>query len=411
MNQRLAMLYWIPLLFFCASGWAADAVDRRIDAAITDHALPMALGENGLSGAGAERLISQGERAAFFALGESHLNNETPALTKALLTELKPAGYDVLAIETGPLIAEHAEALLRSGQRDELAGLFARVPFTAAFIYHTPEFALVEHAVDLDYQLWGLDQVFAGGARFNLGRLVEIAPDDEARKLAAAALERANRGFARFVESGDSSVGFLQSATEADYDTLRAAFPKSREARRIIDELAASSLVYQLYAAGENYRSNHERIALMKRHLAERLRETDPGTKVFMKFGSVHMQRGYSPLNQLDLGNAAAELGVLRGGGSLHVKVTALGSRGLDGEFADWTESSTWLKRFEAAMPGESEWALFDLRPLRPIFHDSENAVGRESLAELVWGYDLLVVARSFTRSEPLPGVPSLPGS
>ena len=284
------------------------------------------------------------------------------------------------------------------------------MPFTAAFIDHEPEFGLLERAVDLEYELWGLDQVFAGSARFNLDRLVEIAPDDEARRLAAAALERANRGFATFAETGDSSHGFLQSATEDEFETLRAAFPGSGEARRIIDELAASSRIYRLYITGENYRSNHERIALMKRHLTERLRETDPGTKVFMKFGSVHMRRGYSPLNQLDLGNAAAELGVLRGGGSLHVKVTALGSRGLDGELDDWTESSPWMKRFEAAFPDGSDWAVFDLRPLRPVFHDVDNAKGRESLADLAWGYDLLVVARSFNRAKPLPGVPSPPG-
>jgi hypothetical protein len=259
------------------------------------------------------------------------------------------------------------------------------------------------------YDLWGLDQVFIGGARFNLDRLVEIAPDDEARDVAAAMLERAERGFAEFTRTGDQAGGFLVSATEADYEALRAAFDDAPAALGIIDELAASTRIYRLYGQGRNYRSNHERIELMKRHLADELRRAGESTKVLLKFGSVHMRRGYSPLNQLDLGNAVAELGFYRGGGSLHVQVTALASRDPAGNVTDWTERTPWLSRFEQAMPDGAEWAVFDLRPLRPLFHDADNAAGREALAELAWGYDLLVVARRFTRAVPLPGVPALP--
>jgi hypothetical protein len=396
-------------LLLCASADAQE-LDARIDAALAERAEAMTLADGALDGPGATRLIEEGRAASFFALGESHLNNETPALTAALLEALKPAGYAALAIETGPMIAEYAEAELRAGRSDALAGLFAEVPFTAAFIDHAPEFELLERAVELGYGLWGLDQVFIGGARFNLDRLVELAPDDESRKLALAALERAERGYTHFADSGDTAQGFLVTATEADFDALRAAFDPIPEARRIIAELARSSRIYRLYGMGENYRSNHERIELMKRHFADHLRRSDDDTKVLLKFGSVHLRRGYSPLNQLDLGNAAAELGFYRGGGSLHVHVTALSSTGLDGETDDWTESSPHLARFERAMPENADWAVFDLRALRPIFHDRANAAGREALAELVWGYDLMVVAREFTRAAPLPGVPRPPG-
>jgi len=63
-----------------------------------------------------------------------------------------------------------------------------------------------------------------------------------------------------------------------------------------------------------------------------------------------------------------------------------------------------------AAMPEDTDWAVFDLRPLRPIFHDRDNAEGREALADLAWSYDLLVLARRFTRAEALPGARPLPG-
>ncbi len=409
--KQLAPLAMMAVVFLHAAPASAQDVDQRIAETLSAHAWPMTVDDDGISGSGAERLVELGRDASFFALGESHLNNETPVLTTALLEALQPSGYTALAIETGVAIADHAQAELRAGRVETVPALFAEVPFTAAFIDHEAEFTLLERAVALGYDLWGLDQVFAGGARFNLARLVELAPNDTARAAATAGLERARRGFQQFARSGDTSVGFLQSATPEDYAALREAFADAREeARRIVDELAASSRIYQLFGRGANYQSNHERIRLMKRHLADRVNAADAETRVFLKFGSVHMGRGYSPLNQLDLGNAAAEIGLLRGGGSLHVKVTALASTGTDGAVSDWTASSPYLKLFANAMSDETAWTVFDLRPLRPIFHRAANAEGREELSELVWAYDLLVVARGFTRAEPLPGVPVPPG-
>lgn len=91
------------------------------------------------------------------------------------------------------------------------------------------------------------------------------------------------------------------------------------------------------------------------------------------------------------------------------MKVTALASTGTDGAVSDWTASSSYLTLFADAMSDETAWTVFDLRPLRPIFHRAVNAEGREDLADLVWAYDLLLVARGFTRAEPLPGVPVPP--
>lgn len=400
------------VITLASAGWSgAHGSDARIDETLARHMQVMEVTAEGIQGPGAEMLVEMGRAAAFFALGESHLNKETPALTAGLLAELAPAGYSAFAIETGPMIADHAEDLLRAGRADELGRLVAEIPFTAAFIDHVPEFELLAHAVELKYELWGLDQVFAGGARFNLARLVELASDHEARSLAEQSLARARTGFMEFAQSGDSSAGFLQSTGSTQYRALRTAFAGNEEAVRIIDELENSSRIYQLYGQGANYQSNRERIDLMKRHLAERIRDADPATRVFLKFGSVHMRRGYSPLNQLDLGNAAAELGVFRGGGSIHVNVGALSSVNGDGQVRDWTADSAVLGRLARAMPENAQWAVFDLRPLRPVLHAEVVADAHPELAELVWGYDVMVLARQFTAAHRLPGVPAPPGS
>jgi len=368
---------------------------------VTANTRPMTLDGGALGGPGAEFLIEEATSASFLVIGESHLNTETPGMVRAMLPALAEAGYTALAIETGERIAGHAEREIESGNVDRFARLMAEVPFTAAFIDHAPELALLESAAgEHGMELWGLDQVFLGGARFNLSELVRLAPDDGARELAQRMLDRANAGFMNFARSGDPSSGFLNSATSEDFAALRVAFAERTHAIAIINELETSGEIYRLFRSGANYESNKTRIDLMKRHLAERVREHPIDEKVVMKFGAIHAGRGYTPLNMLDVGNAAAELGVLKGGGSLHVTITS----------AEYADRAPELETLAAAMGEEAAWVVIDLRALRPYFHREPNRAGHEALNGLVWRYDLVVLGREFTPAERLPGVPAPPG-
>jgi len=381
----------------CAGSASAGPVEDLVSA----NTLPMTFEGGELGGPGAGFLIDEAASASFLVIGESHLNAETPGMVRAMLPALADAGYTAMAIETGVRIAGHAEREIELGNVDRFARLMAEVPFTAAFIDHTPELALLESAVgEHGMALWGLDQVFAGGARFNLSELVRLAPDDGARELAQGMLDKATAGFMKFVRTGDPSSGFLNSATTEDYAALRGAFEGRAHALAIVDELEASGEIYGLFRSGANYESNKTRIDLMKRHLAERVREHPLEEKVLMKFGAIHAGRGYTPLNMLDVGNAAAELGVLRGGGSVHVAITTA-------EFADRAPE---LKTLAAAMGEGDAWVVIDLRALRPYFHRESNRAGHGALNGLAWRYDLVVMGRSFTPAERLPGVPAPPG-
>lgn len=382
---------------------------EQLSAQVEEHTHSFSLKDGQLAGPGAELLIEEGRRASFFVLGERHLRNEVPGLAGALLTELRPHGYGAFAVETGEAIADFAETSFREDDGKALADLLRSRPFTAAFIDHAHEFELLGEAVGLGYELWGLDQVFVGGARFNLARLVELAPDEAARTHAEQALERANAGFEKFAESGDKSHGFLAAAGAEAYDELRDAFEGVPAALRIIDELQTSGQIYRLYDEGENYVSNHQRIQLLKRHLIEQLEQTERDTKVFMKIGGIHGVRGYTRLNQLDLGNSAAELGLLRGGGSIHVFVEAIDMVDADGESKRIVGDGHPFAPIAAAMPDSEDWVVTDLRKLRPVFHRDENAEAHPDLAEWVWQYDLVVLTREFTPAERLPGVPAPP--
>ena len=350
-----------------------------------------------LSGPGAERLREAAAAATMFCVGESHGNVQTPTLLRALLPDLAKAGYGAYAIETGERIANHAESAIQRGLKETLPTL-VRMPYTAPFIDRQSEFALLRAAVSQRLDVWGLDQVFLGGARFNLSELVRLAPTPEARALAESSMQRAIEGFLHFAKTRDQSKGFMAATTPEQYQALRDAFQGSSEGLRIIDELEKSARVYGLYGAGKNYESNFERIELMKRHLNENLRQLPVEKKVLLKFGSVHMGRGYSPLNQLDLGNAAAELAAHRGGSSFHLLVTAAQFSSGPSPYAELVEAL-----------GDNDWAFIDLRPLREHFHKDSSPIEPGSFRQLVWRYDAVAITKRFAEDPHLPGIPTLP--
>jgi erythromycin esterase-like protein len=80
--------------------------------------------ENGtLSGPGYQILLAEAGRARFMLLGESHGNRETPQLARALLADLRPAGYAAYAIETGPCSTEWFVGRAREDGRAAIATL------------------------------------------------------------------------------------------------------------------------------------------------------------------------------------------------------------------------------------------------------------------------------------------------
>jgi len=258
--------------------------------------------------------------------------------------------------------------------------------------------------------VWGLDQEFIGSARFLLAELeAAVEADENAVRQVRAWQDTAREGFAVFAASGDSSRGFLNVIDPVELAAFAGRLPnEARRARRIVEELRQSALVYQHYAAGRYYENNHDRIRLMKRHLAEYLAAAgglERAPKVLFKLGSAHAGRGYSPFHQLDVGNAAAELAAARLGDSFHLNVLTVRSVGRDGKEKDWTEEAPYLARFAGHASG-SEWSVFDLRALRPYFAAERSREAHPDLAEIVFRFDALALAPAFSAATPMIPLP-----
>lgn len=356
------------------------------------------------AGPGLEFLLEAGRQADLFLIGESHMTEEIPLLTARLARELRSAGYGIFAVETGPLTTRRMLAALGRGGMEAHRAEVARYPYTVPFFEGIREAAMLAATLEAGYTVLGLDQEFVGSGRYWLDRLEALAPDDDARALVAGWQEREAAAVAHYMETGSTEETIFLTITEEELDALDAAFAGSAEAREILAALRESATIYQLYTGGRNYENNHRRVAYMKGNLIDGLEAAGGplrSPKVLMKFGSVHMPRGRGPVNQHDLGNLAQELAVLRGGTSFHLQAAGLGRQALDGSHSDWTTSlPEWQPLFDRV--GDGPWTVFDLRPLRPFFHRSDNAEAWPSLTTLVFGYDAVAISPELHEAEQL---------
>lgn len=340
--------------------------------------------EDGLRGDGADWLAERSAEALHVVVGESHYIEEVPPVV-ALLAAAEP--FDVFVVETGPLTGELLDTLPRA----ELDALVAEHPEAVPFYDVAPELDLL-YALRADgARVWGIDQEFVRSPRLHLAELVRRAPDEAARVVAAEYLERARAAYAAGAEAEQP---LLLTLEPSDFERLRSAFASAPEALARIDALAESNRVYRLFVEREIYRSNFERIALMKRYFWERYRPVprDEPPRLLFKFGSTHGARGYTPLHMLDVGSLAHELAVAHGRRSFHVQVAAARYRGADGTLSDAAEQMPVFGHLARACPEET-WCVFDLEALRPQAFRGERSELPAELRDLAWHYDALVLA------------------
>jgi hypothetical protein len=367
-------------------------------------------------GAGATVLTDALAAARYVLIGEEHFTREVPVFTASVCDSMAPQ-LAAMAVEAGQSATEAVSASLNAAEGQAgFRALLAQYPDSIAFLNGREEHALLARCAAAVAPrrpaLWGLDQEFIGAAlrMFDLMLATGPGPQATAALETQAAAERVVEEKAR--ASGDPSALWLLSASKAEVEQLRSLVdPEGNpRARALMAELAASRMIY-LSQGVNGAESNRERALLMKRHLVAELARAGlrADQKVLFKFGGNHAAKGYSPLEQLDLGNQVAERADAEGAVSLHILVIAAG--GTSGSFGGHGKpvrpepivpaadvNFTWpLPFIQARLP--TAWTLFDLRRLRHLAVP-DASVGAKRLIE---SYDLLVVIPEATAAELLP--------
>lgn len=369
-----------------------------------------------LSGDGLKFLTDEAGGAQFFLIGEDHGIADMPEFTGLFFRELnRVAGYDTFATETGPLTAKYLEKMARDPRAGALIeGFNKQYPLGIPFYFWREEVdmagSIAKTARNSSPIFWGLDQEFMTSPAFHFKRLVELAPNKNARALANEYYSKVKDEVNRVIAARNPGVAFLSSATGDDFDKLEAAFKTANaEARKIIAELRDSREIYGKNLTDQNYESNLQRSQMMKRHFMEyynealRLRRSPP--KILFKFGANHMKRGRNTTNVHDIGNFAAELAQSTGSSSFHLLVIPLGGtknsylpfldnvadkqkKIVSGENSSPLDARPFL---ELARDSD-DWIVIDLRPIRPLIQNRRLTELPRGIADLVWAHDAILI-------------------
>ena len=308
------------------------AQDSLLVATIRQHTYNLSLSEQSFSGDGVAVLQEAMKAPQFLLVGEQHGIVEVGAFTNALLKAARPLGFEYFCIETDPFIAKKLEQLVGEG-KPALEEFVKAFPLAIPFYDNHEDVPMLSSALAAGKgpvpRFWGVDQVFAAAPRYLFHRLTEIAPDAQAKALAADYLQKGREGLQAVMKSGDFNQMILNKLEDKDFEQMLTAFgddPQS-ESTQIIRGMMKTKEIYAAWYAGKYHQNNLIRSKLMKKQFMAYYRQAEqlnPRPKVVFKFGATHTYRGLSYYHIFDLGNLAAEIAAMNEMESLHIHFSGI---------------------------------------------------------------------------------------
>lgn len=397
------MKYILTLLISCLTGiifsQSKEAVTSKdITEIITKHRYAIDISEGEIVGAGAEKILTEGQNADIFMLGENHGIKEIAELSQILYRELSRANPRLLVTEIGPTTAFQAEQMTRNGEfelfLDKKTNLLS-VPFFSLEQEVPLLYQAIENFPNDKESIWGLDQEFVASVPIVLKRLKSLASTPE-EKEALEDLKWAN--FLNPVLIGMSDGEALKE--------LQQAFANSTaEGQRITQQLVTSNDIYRGQSDGRGRWSNETRESLMMEnfeHYANRYEGEVPS--MFIKFGSYHLHRGKSPTVEKALGLRIDNWAEQRQKKTLNVLVDALKGQTINpllGTSTELNTENTWGKAIFKDYLLDSQATLFDLRPLKS--HPAKKTMSNK-IGHMLNGYDYLILFKSGSAQNYMPG-------
>jgi hypothetical protein len=296
---------------------------ERLVEALQKNRLALTMND-GPGGRGWDWLVQKARDARFTLIGEEHGVAETARLSAALFKTLRPAGYNRMAIELSPIVAEDIES---AASRNGLQGIlkFFSAPGTWSPMYLKEEAQFLADVIDAAPKghrvLWGFDrEIFSD--RYLISRLEPRVPP-RAKESFIRLKNASNNAFAE--QQKNPGPPFLFTQDPALVSAVRTAWPNpDRVSDLILRTLEESLAINAVARAGTSWDSSDRRAQWMRSNLAARLKEDQAHgsqPKVMFKFGYNHMIRGANYVNIFDLGAMTDEVAALSGAHAFHVLV------------------------------------------------------------------------------------------
>ncbi|MBX7174567.1 MAG: hypothetical protein K1X72_26570 [Pyrinomonadaceae bacterium] len=385
---------------------------------LKENSLPVIYKDGKLSGAGADFLFREAEKAQFFLIGEEHGIAENSLFASAVLQELNRFGYKYFASEIGKLTMARLEKLSQNKPvKEVLADFNRRYPFSLPFYNWKEEGKLMETALKLPRgkvpTIWGLDQEFFFSPVYHFERLRELALNAKSKGIVDGYYQKIKVELAKSIETKNPSSAFIVTAKTADFDKLRAAFSaKDTEANQILNDLQTSAEIYQKNSVGKIYENNLQRSRFLKHRFMEfynQALKTEKMPKVFFKFGAAHVARGRNYVNVFDVGTLASEIADTNGTNSFHILILAAG--GEQNKFFPFVGNETdKKKKLDPAivysyldvspfvfLAERQSWKVIELGPLRPLIGTKSLTNLPSGFADLIFNFDAVLLVDSAT--------------
>ena len=377
---------------------------------VADNQYNLTLDDGQLSGSAVPLLEDAIHTAQFFVIGEEHGIAEIPQITSAIFDSCYEADYRHFCAEISPLMARDITRMFNEQSFEIFKAIARQDPLYAPFYTWQQDAELLkyifEKADSTDNLIWGVDQEFMFTVSYRLSELTDRTDDDIRDDIE----ELINKG----KELWQQNIPPMFALQDANFAKLRAVFASDVTALTILNELEKSFTIYHHYLRGMQgekeyfYHNNNDRERLMKANFIRyyRLAQKDEELpKALLRFGDTHASRGLSPTRVYSLANFVSELAMSNGlemfnilmvGGAESQARTAEGMHDTTFARANWLQPLVELGK-------KDDWALFDLRPLRPII-DSDLINNRPSkLIDLIWRYDALLILNNSTVASDIP--------
>jgi hypothetical protein len=379
-----------------ARGQSAESLDR-VREYLGKNQKEVSIVDGRLAGPGADWLRNETAAARFTFFGEAHDVAEVPRFLTALWPDLSRAGYKHVALEAGQWLANRLDRYARFGDRDALASFYSaalprwpdvNVPPASREDIRFIE-ALAESPPSRTPVVWGLDHEF---------RLTPLL-----KRLQILMSERAGRSqvddlLAQVepLEKAGQRLTGRRSGLESSLErlTARLSGKQDYEVRLLVDALRRAP----------SEARPMKQLFLREYRAAQQAGERLP--RVLLRLGSHHGKRGLmSDFGTSTLGNFVAELAAGEEATFLNIFFISCSDSSLPGMPSDARpcrpREAVWLRPFlEVAT---AKWTLFDLRPLRKeIGHGGLDVPWQ--LAETIFGWDVILLSKTFTRVYPMTG-------
>jgi hypothetical protein len=388
----------------------AQDADPRVTSflnALQRNRLAITMGDQP-AGSGWEWLVREAKSARFTLIGEEHGVAETAQFSTALFNALRGSGYDRMAIELSPAMAEIVEA---AGRRDGLKGVVDVLNSPGAFTFYNmreeAQFVadVLKRAPKNERVLWGLDrEIFSD--RYLISKLEPKVPKT-AREAFTRLKTASTKAWARFEETKNPDDMFILAEEPALVSALQAAWPNTdRESETIMRTLEGSLVIETAERTGGRWPYFETRSRWMRNNFADLIR-ADRGRKVapkiLMKFGYSHMIRGANYLNIFDIGAMADEVAALSGEQAFHILVLpSPGSRqavpGPNRSFGsvltdNYDDFQAGEGRLTRVLPNANATGheVIDLRALRPLAMRGLESWNPD-VVKTIYGYDAAVI-------------------